>query len=218
MAWQTRAAPILWTCSCATLWSPLLVFIMAGKEIPCPWQTWVAPSTSHLKAGLDIVIIHIWETSRLCSNRHTANLESLHCEPVFLVTHFMLCTNSITTSFISEIFFPSFWIWEISRCFSSAAIVTQPALSHFANLLDSSKFFISPSMLAFFDVMFTLNIQLWNTIRMRWDITLLQFRRHRNFHLFNYGIPFTAAALCAYCAYSFSLIENYWSFGSRSMM
>ena len=56
--WQTRAAPVLWTCSCATLWSPLLVFMMAGKEIHCPWQTWVAPSTSHLKAGLNIVIIY----------------------------------------------------------------------------------------------------------------------------------------------------------------
>ena len=92
------------------------------------------------------------------------------------------------------------------------------AASHFANLLDSSKFFIFPSMLAFFGVMFTLNIQLWNTIRMRWDITPLQFRRHRNFHLFNYGIPFTAQALCAYCASSFSLVDNYWSFSSRSMM
>ena len=73
----------------------------------------------------------------------------------------MLCTNSITTSFVGDIFFPSFWIWEISRCFSSAAtIVTQPALSHFANLLDSSKFFISPftllKMLAFFGDMFPL--------------------------------------------------------------
>ena len=45
--WQTRAAPFLWTCSCATEWS-LLVFMMAGMEIHCPWawQTWVAPSTS----------------------------------------------------------------------------------------------------------------------------------------------------------------------------
>ena len=45
--WQTRAAPFLWTCSCATEWS-LLVFMMAEMEIHCPWawQTWVAPSTS----------------------------------------------------------------------------------------------------------------------------------------------------------------------------
>ena len=115
------------------------------------------------------------------------------------------------TFFVGDMFSLSLWIWEISRCYSSGAIVTGPALSHFANLLDSSKFFISPSMPAFFDVMFTLNIQLWNTIRMRWDITLLQFRRHRNFHLFNCGIPFTAAALCAS---SFSLVKNYWSFSS----
>ena len=49
---------------------------------------------------------------------------------------------------------------EISRCLSSAAIVTLPALSQFANLLDSSKFFIYLSMLAFLGDMFHFNLQL----------------------------------------------------------
>ena len=150
-------------------------------------------------------------------DRRSASILFLTKICLILFTLFTL-SGAVWTFLVGDMFSLSLWIWEISRCYSSGAIVTGPALSHFANLLDSSKFFISPSMPAFFDVMFTLNIQLWNTIRMRWDITLLQFRRHRNFHLFNCRIPFIAAALCAYCAYSFSLVENYWSFGSRSMM
>ena len=35
--------------------------MMAVMEIHCPWQTWVAPSTSYLKASLDIVITYFWE-------------------------------------------------------------------------------------------------------------------------------------------------------------
>ena len=83
----------------------------------------------------------------------------------------MLCTNSFTTSFVGDIIFLSFWIWEISRCFSSAAIVTQPALSHFANLLDSSKFIIFPfvllKMLAFFGDIFPLKSE----TKSEWDET-----------------------------------------------
>ena len=96
---------------------------------------------------------------------------------------FMLCTNSIITSFAGDMFSPSLLFQEISRCFSSA-IVTRQALSHFASLLGSSKFSISPSMLAFFGDMFPSNLQLWNRIRMRWDITPPQFCRRRNFYLF----------------------------------
>ena len=79
---------------------------------------------------------------------------------MFGVTPFMLCTNSIITSFAGDMFSLSLLFQEISRCFSSADIVTLPALSQFANLLDSSKFFISPSMLAFLGDMFPLNLQL----------------------------------------------------------
>ena len=77
-----------------------------------------------------------------------------------LLGPFMLCTNSIITSFAGDMFSLNLLFHEISRCFSSAAIVTLPALSQFANLLDSSKFFISPSMLAFLGDMFHLNLQL----------------------------------------------------------
>ena len=79
--------------------------------------------------------------------------------PVFLAPSW-LCTNSIITSFAGDMFSLGLLFQEISRCFSSAAIVTLPALSQFANLLDSSKFFISPSMLAFLGDMFHLNLQL----------------------------------------------------------
>ena len=71
-----------------------------------------------------------------------------------LLGPFMLCTNSIITSFAGDMFSLSLLFQEISRCFSSAAIVTRPALSHFSSYLDSSKFFISPSMLTFFGDMF----------------------------------------------------------------
>ena len=113
------------------------------------------------------------------TNRHAANLESLFpalwTTLEFLVTPFMLCT---ITSFLGDMFSLSLWIRETSHCLCSPAIVTRPALSRFASYLDSSKFFISPSMLAFFGSTFPLNLQLWNTIRMRWNIVPLQCRRN----------------------------------------
>ena len=135
---------------------------MAGKEIHCPWQTWLAPGTSHLKAGLIIVIIYLWE---ITLSQFTINyscllghpLQALHQQHHDLLRRWHVLSKLMNLRNITLLQFRHH----------------RHAASHFANLLDSSKFFIFPSMLAFFGVMFTLNIQLWNTIRMRWDITPL---------------------------------------------
>ena len=52
---------------------------MAGKEIPCPWQAWVAPCTAHLKAGSNIVSICLRNISlqQFRRHRHHSNVKSI---------------------------------------------------------------------------------------------------------------------------------------------
>ena len=71
--------------------------MMAGMEIHCPWQTWVAPSTSYLKASLNIVITYL---SEITLSHFNINYSCILGHPL----HALHCTNSIITSFVGDMF------------------------------------------------------------------------------------------------------------------